>query len=447
MKAVEKTKMIAKEMAEGNFDDVVKIRGSFLLNSLYVYLMTQNTVTHRSLTSNSARHSPHRIGIVMVGSPACGMNSCTRGFVSICLSFGYQPVLIHNGWSGLAKDDQTILAEWKDVQFWTKDGGSNIVARPDTAKDTGLRAIAHDLAKHRISGLVIVGGFEAFESACQLLTGRATYPELCVPITVVPATIANNVPGCDFSLGADTALNQICKACDDLKQSAKSVQKCVYVVEVGGDSCGYLATMAGIATGADATYIKEEPFTVNDIKDKVQFLKNKFRTTKVKQGLLLRNEKANPNITLDVMYRIMAEEGMPDFQTRQVVLGYTQEGNRASAHDRYWGVEVGVKSASWIIKTMEKCGAKEGNFKVYTNDPDTVTVQSKACGGKGQTEMNSVPVASLIEKTNFRYRRPKNQWWMRMRVVNKILASIDAVIDDMPPAEEERDSVIWEKME
>ena len=47
----------------------------------------------------------------------------------------------------------------------------------------------------------------------------------------------------------------------------------------------------------------------------------------------------------------------------QVVLGYTQEGNRASAHDRYWGVEVGVKSASWIIKTMEKCGAKEGNFK------------------------------------------------------------------------------------
>ncbi|XP_012944164.1 ATP-dependent 6-phosphofructokinase, muscle type [Aplysia californica] len=85
---------------------------------------------------------------------------------------------------------------------------------------------------------------------------------------VVPATIANNVPGCDLSLGADTALNQICEACDDLKHSAFSVQNCVYVVEVGGEKCGYLATLAGITSGADAAYIKEEKFTVRDIQER-----------------------------------------------------------------------------------------------------------------------------------------------------------------------------------
>ena len=31
----------------------------------------------------------------------------------------------------------------------------------------------------------------------------------CIPIMVLPCTISNNVPGSDFSLGADTALNEI----------------------------------------------------------------------------------------------------------------------------------------------------------------------------------------------------------------------------------------------
>jgi len=39
---------------------------------------------------------------------------------------------------------------------------------------------------------------------------REKYPELCIPITMIPATISNNVPGTDFTLGTDTALNAIC---------------------------------------------------------------------------------------------------------------------------------------------------------------------------------------------------------------------------------------------
>lgn len=38
---------------------------------------------------------------------------------------------------------------------------------------------------------------------------RARFPEFCVPIMVVPAGISNNVPGSDFSVGSDTAINEI----------------------------------------------------------------------------------------------------------------------------------------------------------------------------------------------------------------------------------------------
>ena len=41
----------------------------------------------------------------------------------------------------------------------------------------------------------------------QLFEARGLFDELCIPMCVIPATISNNVPGTDFSLGADTAVN------------------------------------------------------------------------------------------------------------------------------------------------------------------------------------------------------------------------------------------------
>lgn len=41
----------------------------------------------------------------------------------------------------------------------------------------------------------------------QLVEARGQYEELCIIMCVIPATISNNVPGTDFSLGSDTAVN------------------------------------------------------------------------------------------------------------------------------------------------------------------------------------------------------------------------------------------------
>lgn len=50
---------------------------------------------------------------------------------------------------------------------------------------------------------------QAFESLLQLFEARAAYEEFCIPMCMVPATISNNVPGTNLSIGADTALNAI----------------------------------------------------------------------------------------------------------------------------------------------------------------------------------------------------------------------------------------------
>ncbi|KAA0197490.1 hypothetical protein HAZT_HAZT008953 [Hyalella azteca] len=65
-------------------------------------------------------------------------------------------------------------------------------------------------------------------------------------------SISNNVPGSDFSLGCEASLNEIVKACDRIRQTAQGTQRRVFVVdETIGGYCGYLATLAGLACGAN----------------------------------------------------------------------------------------------------------------------------------------------------------------------------------------------------
>ena len=77
------------------------------------------------------------------------------------------------------------------------------------------------LTDHKIHGLLLIGGFEAFQAALELYERRSEFPEFNIPIIVLPSTISNNVPGTDFSLGADTALNEITEICDRIRQSAQ----------------------------------------------------------------------------------------------------------------------------------------------------------------------------------------------------------------------------------
>lgn len=64
-------------------------------------------------------------------------------------------------------------------------------------------------------------------------------------------------------------VNEICHLIDKIKQSATGTKRRVFIIETMGGYCGYLATISGLASGADNAYIFEEKFGVKDIKDDV----------------------------------------------------------------------------------------------------------------------------------------------------------------------------------
>lgn len=97
---------------------------------------------------------------------------------------------------------------------------------------------------------------------------------------------------------------------DKIKQSAKGSTRRVFVVETMGAHCGYLATMSGLAGGADAAYIFEEPLTIDRLREDCAHLRSKIED-RVKRGLILCSDKANSNYECVLPASASAEPSHP----------------------------------------------------------------------------------------------------------------------------------------
>lgn len=206
-----------------------------------------------------------------------------------------------------------------DVTGWVGQGGA-FLGTKRTLPEGKFAEIAARLKEFRIQGLLVIGGFEAYHAFGQISDQRPNYPEFCIPLVVVPSTISNNVPGTEFSLGCDTGLNEIAEICDRIRQSAQGTKRRVFVIETMGGYCGYLATLAGLAGGADAAYIYEEKFSIKDLQQDVYHMASKMAEG-VQRGLILRNEKASENYNTDFIHRLYSEEGKGLFSCRMNILG------------------------------------------------------------------------------------------------------------------------------
>jgi 6-phosphofructokinase 1 len=197
-----------------------------------------------------------RIAVLNAGAPAPGMNTAVRATVRLGLDQGHIMLAVSNGFEGFAEGDVREM-EWTSVNGWASVGGSVLGTSRKIPKGRDMYAIARTIENHRIDALLVIGGWNAYESVYNMMNERANFPAFHIPIMCLPASISNNLPGSEFSIGADTALNNIVDAVDKIKQSAGATRRC-FIVEVMGHWCGYLALMSALATGAERFYLPEE---------------------------------------------------------------------------------------------------------------------------------------------------------------------------------------------
>jgi len=292
--------------------------------------------------------------------------------------------------------------QWMSVNGWASLGGSELGTNRKIPDGKELYAIARNMEKEGIQGLLAIGGWTGYQAAHKLYEARRTFPAFNIPMVCLPASINNNLPGSELSIGADTALNNIVEAVDKIKQTAVALRRC-YVVEVMGRQCGYLAMMSGLATGAERVYLNEEGVKLRDLLTDLDQLIVGFKRGK-RLGLLIRNENANPIYTTGFMCSLFEEEGGDLFDVRQTILGHVQQGGDPSPFDRAHATRLAVKCVDYLIEEASK------------EEPESAFIGLEA--GKVQFHL----LEDLPRMMDEAHGRPKKQWWMDLRPIAKILA-------------------------
>ncbi|XP_040542072.1 ATP-dependent 6-phosphofructokinase, platelet type isoform X4 [Gallus gallus] len=413
MECVQMTQEVQKAMDEGRFVEAVRLRGRSFENNLNTYKLLSQKKPDAELPKSN-----FNVAVLNVGAPAAGMNAAVRAAVRVGITEGHKMFAVIDGFEGFARGKIKEIS-WGDVGGWTGQGGS-ILGTKRTLPAKYLEKIADQMRTNNINALMVIGGFEAYESCLQLHDARSRFEEFCVPICVLPATISNNVPGTDFSIGADTALNAIVETCDRIKQSASGTKRRVFIIETMGGYCGYLANMGALAAGADAAYIFEEQFDIRELQANVEHLTEKMKTS-IQRGLVLRNENCNENYTTDFIYQLYSEEGKGVFDCRKNVLGHMQQGGAPSPFDRNFGTKISAKAMQWISKKLKETYRKG---KVFANTDDSVCLL-----GMRRRNLVFQPVAELKNETDFVHRIPMEQWWLKLRPLMKILAKYKTSYD------------------
>ncbi|KAI8438523.1 hypothetical protein MSG28_011000 [Choristoneura fumiferana] len=275
MECVRRTKAVAQAMADKNWDLAVQLRGRSFARNLETYKMLTRLKPPKGAFDAEGRPSGFTLAVMHVGAPACGMNAAVRSFVRNCIYRG-----------------DTVLGMLRVAQ------GGAFLGTKRTLPGDKKSEIAARIKQFNIQGLLIIGGFEAYQAGMELYESRAQFPEFRLPLVVIPSTIS-------------------------------------------------------LAGGADAAYIYEEKFSIKDLQQDVYHMASKM-TGGIQRGLILRNEKANDNYNTDFIYRLYSEEGKGLFTARSNVLGHMQQGGSPTPFDRNMGTKMAAKCLRWLVEMLQR---------------------------------------------------------------------------------------------
>jgi 6-phosphofructokinase 1 len=188
----------------------------------------------------------------------------------------------------------------------------------------GQQLVVENLRGLGVEGLIVIGGDGSLKGA-DAISRRG------LPVIGIPASIDNDIPFTDMALGVDTALNNIARAVDNVKDTASSHDR-AFLVETMGRNCGYLAVVSAIACGAEYSLIPEEPYNLNEI---CQELRRRYREGRSNSIIMVAEGAGSAQkIAEQIKDRI-------GFETRVIVLGHYQRGGSPTVFDRLLGVRFG----------------------------------------------------------------------------------------------------------
>jgi 6-phosphofructokinase 1 len=400
MECVAKTRSVADAIAARDIDAAMATRGGSFAHS---YRLLRTVVQARPHDSESGERAL-RIAVLHAGGTAPGMNTAVRVAVRIGMDRGHTLLAVRNGFHGLV-DGAIDEMDWMTVSGWVSRPGAELGTSRFVPAPADLALIAGQLRSHRIDGLLVIGGWAGYVGAHRLDSYAREHLDDAVPIVCVPASINNDLPASDMSIGADTALNSIVSDVDKIKASAVGSHRC-FLVEVMGRDCGFLALMGGMATGAEQVYLPEEGISLQRLQDDIEALSAGFAGRK-RVGLMILGEGADPMFSTAFVGSMLDHESGGNFDVRSAVLGHVQQGGLPSPFDRIQATRLASAGVEHLI------------VQALADHPTSSMIGLRH-GRLAFTALASFP--NLVEDD---VRRPRGgEWWMALRPIADIMAMV-----------------------
>lgn len=420
VEAVALTKSVAQAIEDKDFKKAMSLRDTEFGEHLK-YLMAMNAADFKEPSLPVEKRK--KFAIINIGAPAGGMNSATYAFANFCLSRGHVPYAIYNGFVGLARHDSIRSIDWLNIEGWNSLGGSEIGTNRSTPEEADIGLVAYYFEKYQLDGLVVVGGFEALESINQLEKARATYPSFRIPMVLIPATISNNVPGTEYSLGSDTCLNKLVEYCDVIAQSASATRNRCFVVECQGGNCGYIASYAQLCAGGECSYVPEEGMSLKQLNLDIKTLKTSFSLDKGrnKSGrILIKSANASKALSTEAIGDIIDLESDGRFDSRTAIPGHVQQGGIPSPIDRTRATRFAIKAVEYLEDQFDIIKSAENEIGEFEDSDEAMA--TCAVLGIERSHVKFRPVKTIWnQETDQGKRVRKRIFWDDIRKISDML--------------------------
>ena len=298
-----------------------------------------------------------KIGILTGGGDCPGLNAVIRAVVKRAIDTYELEVLgIREGWAGLINGSVEPLTYFSISGILPRGGTILGTSRTNPFKSEEARQrMLNSIKKYGIDGLVVVGGEDTLGVAHKL-------DGMGIPVVGVPKTIDNDLPCTDYTFGFDTAVSIVAEAIDRLHTTAESHHR-VMVIEVMGRHTGWIATIAGIAGGADCILIPERPFKIEQVAEMIKRRRARGKTFSIivvaegvefgeANGLVVQDEKTDEfgHALLGGVGNVIGKriEEITGMETRVTNLGYIQRGGTPTAFDRVLATRFGIKAVDML---------------------------------------------------------------------------------------------------
>ncbi|WP_338786769.1 6-phosphofructokinase [Metabacillus sp. FJAT-53654] len=297
-----------------------------------------------------------KIAVLTSGGDSPGMNAAIRAVVRKGIYSGLEIYGVYYGYAGLMEGNIKKL-ELGSVGDIIHRGGTILYsARSEEFKrDESQHKAIKQLRALGIEGLVVIGGDGSYRGAAKLT-------EKGFPCVGLPGTIDNDIPGTDYTIGFDTALNTVIGSIDKIRDTATSHDR-TFIIEVMGRHAGDIALFSGLAVGAETILIPERPYEIEDV---VQRLQKGIKRGKKHSIIVLAEGVGSAN---DLSNELKEKYQL---ETRISVLGHIQRGGTPTGFDRVLASRVGARAVELLVEG--KGGRAIGMQKQEIVDHDIIQI-------------------------------------------------------------------------